>query len=162
GGSIRIPASMCGVVGFKPPYGRNPDSSPFNLDHYCHAGPLARTVADCALFQNVLSGPHPADIVSLRPKLRIPAKPQGDLKGWRIAFSRDLAGYDIDPDVAHNTAAAAEVFRSLGATVDEVDTGWAHEDVVKGAAAHFGTIFGPSINKTAAEHSELMTSYARA
>ena len=161
GGSIRIPASMSGVVGFKPPYGRNPDSGPFNLDHYCHAGPMARTVTDCALFQNVLSGPHPADIVSIRPKLRIPTKLEGDLTGWRIAFSRDLAGYDIEPDVARNTAASAEVFRSLGATVDEVDIGWSHDEVVKGATAHFGTIFGPWIARVPKEHYELFTPYAR-
>jgi aspartyl-tRNA(Asn)/glutamyl-tRNA(Gln) amidotransferase subunit A len=162
GGSIRIPASMSGVVGFKPPYGRNPSENPFNLDHYCHAGPMARSVADCALFQNVLSGPHPGDIVSIRPKLRIPLKLEGDLKGWRVAYSPNLANYDIEPDVARNTAAAAEVFRSLGATVDEVDIGWSHEEVVKGCAGHFGTIFGPWIAVVAAEHRDLLTPYARA
>jgi amidase len=124
GGSIRIPASMSGVVGFKPPYGRNPDSSPFNLDHYNHAGPMARTVADSALLQNVLSGPHPGDIVSLRPKLRIPSELSGDLKGWRIAFSPTLDGFDVDPDVAKNTRAAVATFRDLGATVEEVEVGW--------------------------------------
>ncbi len=60
GGSIRIPASFCGVVGFKPPYGRVPEVATFNLDHYCHEGPLARTVADCALLENVIAGPHPS------------------------------------------------------------------------------------------------------
>jgi len=58
GGSIRIPASACGVVGFKPPYGRNPEEVPFNLDYYSHSGPLARNVEDCRLFQNVLAGPE--------------------------------------------------------------------------------------------------------
>ena len=68
GGSIRIPASFCGVVGFKPPYGRVPEMEIFNLDHYCHEGPLARTVADCALLENVIAGPHPSDVASLRPE----------------------------------------------------------------------------------------------
>jgi aspartyl-tRNA(Asn)/glutamyl-tRNA(Gln) amidotransferase subunit A len=40
-------------VGFKPPYGRVPEVEVFNLDHYCHEGPLARSVADCALLENV-------------------------------------------------------------------------------------------------------------
>ena len=72
GGSIRIPASACGVVGYKPPYGRNTDDPPFNLDFFCHTGPLARTVKDAALLQNVITGPHPSDITTLRPKLTLP------------------------------------------------------------------------------------------
>jgi amidase len=123
GGSIRIPASACGVVGFKPPYGRNPDEVPFNLDSYNHSGPLARTVADCRLMQNVLAGPHPKDIATLRPKLRIP-ETLGDIKGWRIAYSPDLGYFEIDPEVAANTESALDVFRELGATVEEVDLGW--------------------------------------
>jgi len=162
GGSIRIPASMCGVVGFKPPYGRNPDSSPFNLDHYNHAGPMARTVADCALLQNVLSGPHPLDIATVRPKLRIPPRLEGDLKGWRIAFSPDLGGYEIEPDVARNTAAAVEVFRGLGASVEQVDIGWTKEKIVRGATAHFGLIFGPWIARVAEGRWDELTTYARA
>src|SRR5207247_31486 len=65
-GSIRIPSSFCGVVGFKPPYGRVPEIEIFNLDHYSHEGPLARTVADCALLENVIAGPHPSDVASIR------------------------------------------------------------------------------------------------
>lgn len=161
GGSIRIPASMCGVVGYKPPFGRNPDSSPFNLDQYCHIGPMARTVADCALLQNVMCGPHPRDIATLRPKLRIPAQ-LGDLKGWRVALCLNPAEYDIEPDVIKNTLAAAELFRAAGATVEEVELGWKREDVFAASRAHFGTIFGPWIAGYAKKHAKDMTDYALA
>ncbi len=57
GGSIRIPASACGIVGFKPPHGRNPDGPPANFDRFNHCGPMTRTVADAALMQNITSGP---------------------------------------------------------------------------------------------------------
>jgi len=159
GGSIRIPASMCGVVGFKPSYGRNPDTPPFNLDQYCHIGPMARTVADCALLQNVMCGPHPDDIATLRPKLRIPAA-LGDIRGWRIALCVNPAQFDIEPDVAKNTLAAAELFRAAGATVEEVDLGWTRDDVVFASNAHFGTIFGPQVLRYAKKHRKIMTDYA--
>src|SRR5262249_23585917 len=119
GGSIRIPASFSGVVGFKPPYGRVPEVPPFNLDHYCHEGPLARTVADCALLENVIAGPHPSDVVSLRPKLEIPGTLDG-IEGMRVALSVDLGCYNVDADVAANTLAAAGRLRDAGATVHEV------------------------------------------
>ncbi len=159
GGSIRIPASMCGVVGFKPSYGRNPDTPPFNLDQYCHIGPMARTAADCALLQNVMCGPHPEDVVSLRPKLRIPAV-LGEIKGWRIALCVNPAEYDIEPDVVKNTLAAAELFRAAGATIDEVDLGWKRDDVAFASGAHFGTIFGPWIATYSRKHRKIMTDYA--
>jgi aspartyl-tRNA(Asn)/glutamyl-tRNA(Gln) amidotransferase subunit A len=71
GGSIRIPASFCGVVGFKAPYGRVPTLPPRTLDTYVVHGALARTVSDTALLHNVISGQHRVDHVSL-PKVEIP------------------------------------------------------------------------------------------
>jgi Asp-tRNA(Asn)/Glu-tRNA(Gln) amidotransferase A subunit family amidase len=158
GGSIRIPASMCGVVGYKPPFGRNPDTPPFNLDQYNHIGPMARTVADCALLQNVMCGPHPEDISTLRPKLRIPAALR-DIKGWRIALCLNPAEYDIEPDVVKNTLEAADMFRAAGATVDEVDLGWRRDEVARAAHAHFGTIFAPSIAAYVKRQRRLMNDY---
>jgi Asp-tRNA(Asn)/Glu-tRNA(Gln) amidotransferase A subunit family amidase len=160
GGSIRIPASCCGVVGYKPPYGRNPDDPPFNLDFYCHTGPLARTVEDAILLQNVMTGPSPLDIVSLRPKLRLPTefKP---IKGWRIGYSIDLGGFEVDPQVRKNTLAALDVFRSLGAEVEEVDLGWGPE-VLQAGLTYLGHLFGSFLSKLLPEHGHLMTTYARA
>ncbi|MEX2201338.1 MAG: amidase [Dongiaceae bacterium] len=159
GGSIRIPASMSGVCGYKPPFGRNPEGPPFNLDQYCHFGPLSRTVADAALFQNVVAGPHPIDIVSLRPKLRIPAK-LGDIRGWKIGLTVDYGCYDVEPDVIRNTRAAADAFRQAGAIVEEVELGWDREKIAAAGWAHFGAIFGTWVARVIAEHRDEMTDYA--
>jgi amidase len=159
GGSIRIPASMSGVCGYKPPYGRNPEAPPFNLDQYCHFGPLARTVSDIALFQNVVAGPHPLDTVSLRPKLRIPAK-LGDIGGWKIALTVDYGCFDVEPDVVRQTRAAADAFRQAGAVVEEVELGWDRDRIAAAGWAHFGTIFGTWIARMVAEHRDEMTDYA--
>ncbi len=160
GGSIRIPSSFCGVIGFKPPYGRVPEVPPFNLDHYCHEGPLARTVADCALLENVIAGPHPSDVASLRPKLEIPAKLDG-VAGMRIALSVDLGCYNVDADVAANTLAAADRLRDAGATVTEVALPWDLETIARTVNIHFGMIFGASMKEINDQYPGQLTSYVQ-
>jgi Asp-tRNA(Asn)/Glu-tRNA(Gln) amidotransferase A subunit family amidase len=159
-GSIRIPASCCGVVGFKPPYGRVPQDPPYNLDFYCHEGPLARTVADCARMENVIAGPHPRDVASLRPKLEIPDE-LGDIRGWRIAYSPDLGFFEVDAEVRRNTEAALEVFRDLGCEVEQVSLPWTDE-IQAAAWTHLEHLFGTDIAGDLDEGGELMTLYARA
>jgi aspartyl-tRNA(Asn)/glutamyl-tRNA(Gln) amidotransferase subunit A len=160
GGSIRIPSSFCGVVGFKPPYGRVPEVSPFNLDHYCHEGPLARTVADCALLENVIAGPHPSDVASIRPKLEIPARLES-VAGLRIALSPNLGCYHVDADVAANTMAAADRLRDAGASVHEVSLPWDLETIGRAVSIHFGMIFGASMKELCDQHADELTSYVR-
>ncbi|MEZ5913160.1 MAG: amidase [Paracoccaceae bacterium] len=159
GGSIRVPASFTGTVGYKPPYGRNPEDPPFNLDFYCHNGPMARTVADTILLQNVMSGPSPQDIASLKPKMRLP-RDYAPIRGWKIAASVDLGLFEVDAEVRRNTEAALDVFRALGATVEMVDPGF--PQAMMGAALDYlEHIFGAYIGQYLAEHGDLMTSYAR-
>jgi Asp-tRNA(Asn)/Glu-tRNA(Gln) amidotransferase A subunit family amidase len=160
GGSIRIPASFCGVVGFKPPYGRVPEVEIFNLDHYCHEGPLARTVDDCALLENVIAGPHPSDVASLRPKVEIPDEQPG-INGMRIALSTDLGCYVVDEDVIANTRAAGDRLRAAGATVEEVSLPWSRETIRRAARIHFGMIFAPSLKELYDRAGDQFTSYAR-
>ncbi|HEY7688263.1 MAG TPA: amidase family protein [Dongiaceae bacterium] len=161
GGSIRIPAAMCGVAGFKPPFGRNPASPPFNQDSYSHVGPLGLTVADCALFQNVVSGPYPKDIVAIRPKTRLPlAYPEGQLKGKRIAYSIDLGFNAIAPAVRANALRTLDLLRAQGAIVEEVDLGWTRE-ILEAAGAYLDHHFGHYIAEADRNHPDLVTDYVK-
>ncbi|MFZ1682464.1 MAG: amidase [Rhizobiaceae bacterium] len=158
GGSIRIPASQCGVVGYKPPYGRNPDEPPFNLDFFNHTGPLARSVRDTILLQNVMCGPDASDIAALRPKLVLPDA-YAPIAGMRIALSMTLGSFEVDKEVEANTHAAANVLRSLGAIVEEVDIGWGME-VQEACMAYLTHLFGGAISNVLAAHADELTSYA--
>ena len=161
GGSIRIPASINGVVGFKAPHGRVPTYPPFNLDRYCHDGAMARTVADTALFHNAIAGPHPLDMTSLRPKVEIPAQLDG-IEGMRIALSVDLGSWDIDDEVAANTRAAASALEDAGAVVDDVVLPWSLDRIMSAARRHFAAIFGTYIAEICDAAPDLVTDYAMA
>jgi amidase len=123
GGSIRIPAAMNGVVGFKPPYGRVPGDAPVSSDPYAQAGPMARSVADVILMYNVIAQPHPADMSVMQPGVSI-APDLPSIKGMRIALSMDLGYKKIEADVARNTEHAADVLRSAGAEVEAIGLNW--------------------------------------
>ena len=126
GGSIRVPASACGVVGYKPPHGRNPDAHPFNLDRLNHCGALARSVGDMALVQNVVAGPHPSDGDSFLEKLVYPEAPES-IAGLRVAWSPDLSYRAVDPEVLANTERALGLLEELGCVVQRVQPGWSEE-----------------------------------
>jgi amidase len=158
-GSIRIPASACGVFGFKPPFGRIPTSPPWYLNPYAVLGPITRSVADAALMMNVMAGHDPRDLTSVKERLRYPAhyKP---IKGWRVAYSADLGFFPVAPDVAKATRAALDGFREAGAEIEEVELGWT-EDAVRAFVAHAReTDFFP-VSKLPAKQRAMLCDYIR-
>ena len=160
GGSIRIPASACGLVGFKPPHGRNPQEAPFNHDQYCVVGPMARTVEDCALMQNVMSGPHPKDITSLKPKLTIPKKFK-NIKNWKIAYSMNLGFFEIDKEVEKNTICMINKLKDLGAKVEEVEIKWKKKELEDTCYNYYAHLFANFIAELIPEHEHELTEYAK-
>ncbi|MET0474301.1 MAG: amidase family protein [Mycobacterium sp.] len=125
-GSVRIPSAMCGVVGFKPSLGRIPHTL---LDgrHYTHVfhGPIARTVADAALMFSVMAGPSDADPNSVPADgIDYASAVEGDVSGWRVAWSPDLGLGYVDPEVVAVCSEAVRAFESLGAIVEEATPDW--------------------------------------
>lgn len=125
GGSIRMPCHFCSVFGLKPTYGRIPHIPVSNNDYATHIGPMTRTVADSALMLRTMAGPHYLDHTSCEatPPDYL-ANLATSMKGKRIAFSIDLGFARVDPDVAATVRKAAELFRELGAHVEEVTPVW--------------------------------------
>ena len=134
---------------------------PFNLDTYCHGGPMARTVADCALFENVMAGPAPIDHVSLRAEARA-ARPSSTASraAGRALASPSATGRSTRRS-RRTRVAAAEALRDAGAIVEEVDlVVAARRGACAATAIHFAAIFGAWIASRAREHRDLMTAYA--
>jgi amidase len=131
GGSLRNPASFCGIVGMRPSIGRVAHSPAFKIDRNLTVhGPMARNVEDLALLLDAMSGEHPADPLSL-PAL--PASFRAAARSGkgpkRIAYSPDLGITPVDPEVAAITRKAAMRFAEAGAIVEEAhpDLREAHE-----------------------------------
>ena len=147
-GSIRIPSSFCGIYGFKPSYGRVPMWPVSNNDYTSHNGPMTRTVADAALMLSVMAGPDDRDRTSLEaaPDDYV-GKLRRDLRGLRVAFSPDLGGLRVEPEVATLVREAVRAFEDLGCVVEEVKPGFAdtHEMIRVMWSAHMAGNYGPYV-----------------
>jgi aspartyl-tRNA(Asn)/glutamyl-tRNA(Gln) amidotransferase subunit A len=129
GGSIRIPAGWCGVTGLKPTYGLVSRAGIVPLSwSYDHAGPIARTVEDCALLLDALAGFDPRDpdsvdvpLLDYTAALADQRTPEEALRGTRIGLPDRFFFEFLDEEVEQAARAAARTFERLGATVEEVE-----------------------------------------
>jgi Asp-tRNA(Asn)/Glu-tRNA(Gln) amidotransferase A subunit family amidase len=124
GGSVRIPAAWCGIVGLKPGLGRIPmDVLPGLFDTISHHGPLARCVDDARLFLAAAQGPDDTDILSTPVPLDLSGPMAGDVEGLRLALSIDLGCWAVDPAIEEAVRSAGSALQAAGAVVEEVDVG---------------------------------------
>ncbi|MQA08209.1 MAG: amidase [Pseudonocardiaceae bacterium] len=125
GGSVRIPASFCGIAGFKPTHGRIPlyPASPFG--QLAHAGPMARSTDDIALLMDVLALPDPRDPGALPPPIASYREAvRRDVRGLIAAFSPTLGYVDVDPEIAAIVRDAVDSLDDAGLHIEQTDPGF--------------------------------------
>ena len=122
GGSVRIPASLSGIVGLKPTYGRVSRFGVYPLSHSCdHVGPMVRTVADAAVLLQAIAGPDPKDPTTSRaavPDYTLALRE--DIRGLRLGVPQEYFFDDVEPAVRDGITTAVQHLSSLGAVVEEV------------------------------------------
>src|SRR5205807_8169530 len=125
GGSSRIPAACCGVVGFKQTLGLVPhDLTPDGFGNQSHITPMSRTIMDTALMLQAMAGPHPCDPHALGlavPDFVAAARPEGDLKGVRIAWRPLLGNTVLSREVREACERALGAFAELGAMITPIN-----------------------------------------
>jgi Asp-tRNA(Asn)/Glu-tRNA(Gln) amidotransferase A subunit family amidase len=124
GGSLRAPACLAGVVGYKPPHGRVPLEPPANEEAWLVTGPMARSVADAALLADAMAGPHPLDPRSL-PRVDPLSGGLGSAEGMRIAVCARPGDFPVAAAVADRVTALAGTLAAAGLWVEEIELpGW--------------------------------------
>lgn len=141
GGSIRIPAGFCGLVGHKPTHALAPMWPPSAFYPLAHVGPMTWTVEDTALLLDVLAEPDPRDDTLPPPRGSFREQLDGGVRGLRIAYSPDYGYIDVDPEIAAAVEEVARTLEELGAIVERVDPGfddprWAFDRIFFGGAAN--------------------------
>ena len=122
GGSIRQPASFCGVVGLKPTYGL---VSRYGLVAFASSldqiGPITKDVRDCALLLNIIAGHDEKDTTSCnRNNIDYTKALKNDVKGMKIAVPKEFFAEGINQEVKSKLEEAAKIYEELGATVEEI------------------------------------------
>jgi aspartyl-tRNA(Asn)/glutamyl-tRNA(Gln) amidotransferase subunit A len=123
GGSIRIPASLCGLAGLKPTFGRVSRHGVFPLGHTLdHAGPFGLTVEDTALVYEAIAGHDERDSSSVRRPVSLPRfSPEARLDGKKIGLPRNFYFDNVDPEIEQAVRAAVAVLENLGAAIVDVE-----------------------------------------
>jgi amidase len=151
GGSLRNPASFCGVVGMRPTVGRVAQSRTLCVDGTLGVqGPMARTVEDLALLLDAMSGDDPRDPLSKpRPTQSFLSATRSGWKPARVAYSSDLGITPVDPQIADITRRAALRFAEAGVPVEEAhpDFSKAHECFQVLRAQSFAMSLGAHLEK---------------
>lgn len=120
-GSIRIPASFCGIFGFKQSFGLVPQFPASAVGDLSHLGPMTRTVRDAALMLNAIAGEDPRDRLSWSSGLDYTAGLDSGIAGLRVAWSPTFGYAEVRDDVREATERAVATFATLGCTIIEVD-----------------------------------------
>jgi amidase/aspartyl-tRNA(Asn)/glutamyl-tRNA(Gln) amidotransferase subunit A len=127
GGSIRIPASWCGVFGYKPSFGRVPMvSRPEGFSGtipFIFEGPISRTVEDAALCMTAIAGYDSRDPFAVEGSVDFMAALRGSVAGKKIAYTRDYGIFPVDPKIVAVVDKAVAAFEEAGAHVEEVEIG---------------------------------------
>jgi len=123
GGSIRIPASLCGITGFKPTVGRISRKGVYPLSQTMDSfGPLTRTVKDAALIYDCLQGEDKNDVSTFNlPKIDVLKNLHKGIKGFRLAFANSTFWDEVNPDIEKAVRSCGAVFREMGAKIEEID-----------------------------------------
>ena len=156
GGSVRNPASFCGVVGYKPTYGL---ISRFGLISYANSieqiGPMTRTVEDCAFMLNTITGEDPNDYTTIDNNDQdFLSEIDSGIEGKKIGLIKEMTGEGIDSTVLSATKDAMSKLEGLGATCDEISL-----DMVKYSVAAYYTITATEAGSNLARYDNIRYGY---
>lgn len=145
-GSLRIPASACGVVGFKPPYGTIPALPTESFDTYCHDGAMGRTVRDTVRLHDALAGQHPDDFISVPHAGSIADALDGvDLSTVRVGVARRMGDAPQSALADRGIDAAIAALGRAGAQLLDIEFPWNMHELAGAAFTHYGSIMAPMI-----------------